>query len=91
MVIVSDDGEVRCTDISEFREALKRCTETGRNGFNLKLSVAWTGKCDIISLVISRYGSLVERRLPKPERRVRFPLSAFLFCLFSGQRTMKPV
>ncbi len=36
-------------------------------------------KCvTIIMLLVSGYSSLVERQLPKLERRVRFPLSALL-------------
>lgn len=38
------------------------------------LSLELAEKCAI--LVVCRYGSSVERQLPKLERRVRFPLSA---------------
>ena len=43
------------------------------------LSLELAEKCAI--LVVCRYGSSVERQLPKLERRVRLPLSAYFYAL----------
>ena len=48
------------------------------------LSLELAEKCAI--LVVCRYGSSVERQLPKLERRVRLPLSAYFYALvFAGE------
>ena len=48
------------------------------------LGLDFLEKCDIIiMLLICRYSSLVERQLPKLERRVRFPLSALYNAYFT--------
>lgn len=44
--------------------------------------------CQTSAIIIScRYGSLVERQLPKLERRVRFPLSAFFVAMHLCENT----
>ncbi len=73
------------------RHLLYGYVSTRFRGYPLRLNHIknfWTFPSPGVIMSSCRYGSSVERQLPKLERGVRFPLSAFLYLFFGSVNHM---